>query len=252
MLRIENLTKIYPNGTRAINNISLQVPTGQFVAVIGLSGSGKSTLLRCINRLVEPTSGKVFLDDVEITAATPAELRRIRRRIAMVFQHFNLVNRSSVLTNVLAGRLGYAPTIPTLFHHFSAADYALARENLARVGLAEKASQRADTLSGGQQQRVGIARALMQKPELILADEPVASLDPATAHTVLDHLEHMNKAEGMTILCNLHFLSLARRYADRVVGLKAGEIVFDGLPEEIDDARFREIYGEDAVQVEIA
>ena len=252
MLRIEHLTKVYPNGTRALREVSIEIPTGQFVAVIGLSGSGKSTLLRCINRLIEPTSGRVWLDDVEITAASPAELRRIRRRIAMVFQHFNLVRRSRVLTNVLSGRLGYAASIPTLFHRFSREDLALARENLVRVGLAEKESQRADTLSGGQQQRVGIARALMQTPELILADEPVASLDPATAHTVLDHLEKMNKADGMTVLCNLHFLSLARRYADRVVGLKAGQIVFDGLPEEIDEKRFREIYGEEAVQVEIA
>lgn len=252
MLRVEGLSKTYPSGTRALRSVSFEVPTGQFVAIIGLSGSGKSTLLRCINRLVEPTSGRVFLDDCEITAASRDELRRIRRRIGMVFQHFNLVKRSSVLTNVLSGRLGYAPPIPTLVHRFRSEDYSDARDSLARVGLAGKESQRADTLSGGQQQRVGIARALMQNPELILADEPVASLDPATAHSVLNHLEQMNKQDGMTVLCNLHFLSLARRYADRVIGLKDGEIVFDGLPEEIDDDRFREIYGEDAVQVEIA
>jgi phosphonate transport system ATP-binding protein len=225
------------------------VPTGQFVAVIGLSGSGKSTLLRCINRLIEPTSGRIFLDNIEITAAK--DLREIRRRIGMIFQHFNLVKRSSVLTNVLSGRLGYTNPATSLAHIFSNEDMADARGNLARVGLLEKESERADSLSGGQQQRVGIARALMQRPELILADEPVASLDPATAHTVLDHLEQMNKRDGMTVLCNLHFLSLARRYADRVVALKAGEIVFDGSPDEIDDARFKQIYGEDAVQVEI-
>lgn len=250
MLRIEKLTKIYPNGTRALNGISLKIPTGQFVAVIGLSGSGKSTLLRCINRLIEPTSGTVFLDDVEVTSAS--DLRPIRRRIAMIFQHFNLVKRSTVLTNVLSGRLGYVGSVASVFHSFSSEDYADARACLARVGLAEKEDQRADTLSGGQQQRVGVARALMQRPDVILADEPVASLDPATAHSVLDHLEQMNKKDGMTVLCNLHFLSLARRYADRVVALKAGEIVFDGTPEQIDEARFREIYGEDAVQVEIA
>lgn len=252
MLRIEGLSKTYSNGTRALRGVSFEVPTGQFVAIIGLSGSGKSTLLRCINRLIEPTAGRVFLDDDEVTAANRDELRRIRRRIAMVFQHFNLVKRSSVMTNVLSGRLGYALPIPTLFHRFRSEDYTDARDSLIRVGLAGKESQRADTLSGGQQQRVGIARALMQKPELILADEPVASLDPATAHSVLNHLEQMNKQDGMTVLCNLHFLSLARRYADRVVGLKDGEIVFDGLPKEIDDDRFREIYGQDAVQVEIA
>ncbi|MEN6356304.1 MAG: phosphonate ABC transporter ATP-binding protein [Armatimonadota bacterium] len=249
MLKIENLTKVYPNGTRALNEISLEVPAGQFVAIIGLSGSGKSTLLRCINRLIEPTSGKISLDDIEVTAAK--DLREIRRRIGMIFQHFNLVKRSSVLTNVLSGRLGYANPAASLAHIFSSEDIADARANLARVGLLEKESERADSLSGGQQQRVGIARALMQKPELILADEPVASLDPATAHTVLDHLEQMNKRDGMTVLCNIHFLSLARRYADRVVALKAGEIVFDGLPDEIDDIRFKQIYGEDAEQVEI-
>lgn len=250
MLRIEKLTKVYPDGTRALSDVSLDVPDGQFVAIIGLSGSGKSTLLRCINRLIEPTSGRVFLDDIDVTAAH--DLRPIRRRIGMIFQHFNLVKRATVLTNVLSGRLGYAPTLPSLFHIFSARDREDARANLRRVGLADKAVNRADALSGGQQQRVGIARALMQKPDIILADEPVASLDPATAHVVLDHLERMNKHDGMTVICNLHFLSLARRYADRVVGLKAGEIVFDGLPEEIDDERFREIYGEEAEQVEIA
>jgi len=252
VLRIEHLSKTYPDGTQALLDVSLEVPAGQFVSVIGLSGAGKSTFLRCINRLIEPTSGRVWLGDVEVTAADPTQLRLIRRRIGMIFQHFNLVRRSSVMTNVLSGRLGYTATLPSLLHRFAPQDYADARANLERVGLLEKEKQRADTLSGGQQQRVGIARALMQKPELILADEPVASLDPATAHTVLDLLEQMNKRDGMTVLCNLHFLSLARRYADRVIGLKAGRLVFDGSPDEIDDARFREIYGEDAVQVEIA
>lgn len=251
MLRIERLTKIYPGGTRALNTLSLEVPSGQFVSIIGLSGSGKSTLLRCINRLVEPTSGSIYLDDIDVTAADKGELRKVRRRIGMIFQHFNLVDRSTVMTNVLCGRLGYNSPLLTSLHRFNPQDYSDAQANLARVGLSEKWSQRADTLSGGQQQRVGIARALMQKPDIILADEPVASLDPATAHTVLDHLEQMNR-EGMTVLCNLHFLSLARRYAHRVIALKAGELVFDGSPEEIDEARFREIYGQDAVQVEIA
>ncbi|MCX8053002.1 MAG: phosphonate ABC transporter ATP-binding protein [Armatimonadetes bacterium] len=252
MLRIEHLSKTYPNGTRALVDVSIEVPKGQFVSIIGLSGAGKSTFLRCINRLIEPTSGRIWLGDVEVTAAGPAELRLIRRRIGMIFQHFNLVKRSSVITNVLSGRLGYSPTLPSLLYRFRPEDYADARVNLERVGLLEKEKQRADTLSGGQQQRVGIARALMQKPELILADEPVASLDPATAHTVLDQLEQMNKRDGMTVLCNLHFLSLARRYADRVIGLKDGKLVFDGEPEEINETRFKEIYGEDAIQVEIA
>ncbi|MFQ3549332.1 MAG: phosphonate ABC transporter ATP-binding protein [Armatimonadota bacterium] len=250
-LSIKGLTKIYPNGTHALKGIDLEVPKGQFVAVIGLSGSGKSTLLRCINRLIQPTQGQIILDGDDIVSASSKEIRRIRRKIGMVFQHFNLVHRSSVLTNVLTGKLGYASSLPSLFHWFPPNFVDEARQNLDRVGLLEKESQRADQLSGGQQQRVGIARALMQKPDLILADEPVASLDPATAHTVLDYLEKMND-EGMTILCNLHFLSLARRYADRVIALKAGEIVFDGTPQEIDDKRFKSIYGQEAVQVEIA
>jgi phosphonate transport system ATP-binding protein len=251
LLEITNLTKVYPGGTVALDGVDLTVPDGQFLAVIGLSGSGKSTLMRCINRLIEPTSGSITIDGVDVTAAKPEGLRDIRRRIGMVFQQFNLVKRSSVLTNTLVGRLGYASTWGSLLHRFSREDHELAMANLGRVGIADKAHQRADTLSGGQQQRVGIARALMQQPDLILADEPVASLDPATAHSILDHLEQVNKQDGITVLCSLHFLSLARRYADRVVALKAGRIVFDGTPDEIDNARFREIYGEDAEEVEV-
>jgi phosphonate transport system ATP-binding protein len=251
MLKIEKLTKVYPDGTRALNNLSITVPTGQFLVVIGLSGSGKSTLMRCINRLIEPTSGQIWLDDMEITGASTAQLRHIRRNIGMIFQHFNLVNRSSVLTNVLSGRLGYASTLPSLFRRFPRQDMERAMRNLQRVGIPEKAYNRADALSGGQRQRVGIARALMQEPKLMLADEPVASLDPATSHSVMKYLEQINREDGITVICNLHFLSLARRYADRVIALKAGEIVFDGPALEIDEARFRAIYGEDAVEVEI-
>jgi phosphonate transport system ATP-binding protein len=250
LLEITNLRKVYPDGTVALDGIDLTVPDGQFLAVIGLSGSGKSTLMRCINRLIDPTGGSIVIDGIDVTAAAPKQLRDIRRRIGMVFQQFNLVKRSSVLTNTLVGRLGYA-TWGSLFHRFSRYDHELALTNLERVGIAEKAHQRADTLSGGQQQRVGIARALMQQPDVILADEPVASLDPATAHSILDHLEQVNKQDGITVICSLHFLSLARRYADRVVALKAGKIVFDGTPEEIDNARFRGIYGEDAQEVEV-
>ncbi len=255
MLKIEHLTKIYEDGTRALHDVSLEVPDGQFLVIIGLSGSGKSTLLRCINRLVEPTSGKIWLDGEDITAASPAQLRRIRLKIGMIFQQFNLVKRSSVMTNVLSGRLGYRPTLPSLFHRFPQEDYQRAMANLERVGIPEKAWARADTLSGGQQQRVGIARALMQEPKIMLADEPVASLDPATSHSVMKYLEQINQEDGITVLCNLHFLSLARRYADRVIALRndgeGGHIVFDGPAEEIDERRFREIYGEEAIEVEI-
>jgi len=251
LLQIEHLVKVYPNGTRALDDISLEVPDGQFLAVVGLSGSGKSTLLRCINRLVEPTSGRIVFDGQDVTAAGPAELRRLRMQIGMIFQQFNLVRRSSVMTNVLAGRLGYTAPIWSLVGRFGAKDYEAAESSLKRVGLLDRASQRADTLSGGQQQRVGIARALAQEPRLVLADEPVASLDPATAHSVLRYLEEINRDDGITVICNLHFLSLARRYAHRVVGLRAGRLVFDGRPEEIDEARFHEIYGEEAFEVEI-
>lgn len=251
MLRIENLTKIYDDGTRALQEVSFDVPDGQFLVIIGLSGSGKSTLLRCINRLIEPTGGRVLWNDIDITAASQEDLRHIRRRIGMIFQHFNLVKRSKVITNVLAGRLGYTNPAWSLLNRFTKKDSELALKCLQRVGIAGQAYKRADELSGGQQQRVGIARALVQEPELMLVDEPVSALDPATSHSIMRHLEELNTQDGLTLLCSLHFLSLARAYADRIIALKDGQIVFDGPPEEIDDARFREIYGEDAERVEI-
>jgi phosphonate transport system ATP-binding protein len=251
MLKIENLTKIYENGFKALDNINLEIPDGQFVSIIGLSGSGKSTLLRCINRLIDPTEGRILWHDLDITAATDDELRQIRRRIGMIFQQFNLVKRSSVLTNVLSGRLGYINPIFSLVNYVPSQEKDRAMAALARVGIADKAGNRASALSGGQQQRVGIARALMQEPELMLADEPVASLDPATSHSVMKYLVQLNKEDGITVLCSLHFLSLARAYSDRVIALKDGKVEFDGLPSEIDEERFKMIYGEEAVQVEI-
>ena len=251
MLIIENLTKIYDNGFKALDNISLEIPDGQFVSIIGLSGSGKSTLLRCINRLIEPTAGRIIWNGVDVTAASDEELRLIRRRIGMIFQQFNLVKRSSVMSNVLSGRLGYVNPIYSLFNYFPSQERNRATAALERVGIADKANNRAGLLSGGQQQRVGIARALMQDPELMLADEPVASLDPATSHSVMKYLQVLNKEDGISILCSLHFLSLARTYADRVIALKDGKLEFDGLPKDIDEDRFRQIYGEEAVQVEI-
>lgn len=251
MLEIRHLSKVYPDGTKGLDDVSFEVGPGEFVVIIGLSGSGKSTLLRCINRLVEPSSGQVVLDGVDITAARPAELRRLRCDIGMIFQQFNLVKRSSVLTNVLTGKLGTAATVPSLLGLWSAADRAQAHANLELVGIAGKAGNRADALSGGQQQRVGIARALMQNPKVLLADEPVASLDPATSHTVLDYLRSLNRERGVTVLCSLHFLSLAREYGTRILALKDGRLMFDGLPCDIDEARFKAIYGDDAVEVEI-
>ncbi len=248
MLRVEHLTKVYPNGTQALKDVSFQVPDGEFLVIIGLSGSGKSTLLRCINRLIEPTSGQIFLDDVEITALRSAELRRMRRHIGMIFQQFNLVKRSSVITNVLSGRLGYANSMLSLLGVWPGSERQRAIKALERVGIADKAGSRADALSGGQQQRVGIARTLMQEPRLILADEPVASLDPVLSHSILQYLEQLNK-EGITVLCSLHFLDLVHRYATRVIALKDGVKVFEGFPKEIDRAKFKEIYGEEAQEV---
>jgi phosphonate transport system ATP-binding protein len=252
MLKIEHLTKVYDNGVAALKDVSFEVPDGQFLVIIGLSGSGKSTLLRCINRLIAPTDGRIVWNNTDITAATDEELRQIRRRIGMIFQHFNLVKRAPVITNVLAGRLGYTNPMWSFVNHFSVEDKKKALAKLERVGIRDKAFVRADQLSGGQQQRVGIARALMQEPELMLADEPVASLDPATSHSVMKYLEQLNHEDGITILCSLHFLSLARTYADRIIALKDGLMEFDGTPDEIDEQRFKAIYGEDAVRVEIA
>jgi phosphonate transport system ATP-binding protein len=249
ILKIDRLTKVYTGTTPALEDVSFEVPRGQFLAIIGLSGSGKSTLLRCLNRLVEPTSGRVVFNGVDVTAANEDDLRRVRRQIGMVFQHFNLVHRSTVLTNVLTGRLGYVNPAWSLVNRFSKQDTDKAYRQLERVGLADKAANRADALSGGQQQRVGVARALMQDPVMILADEPVASLDPVLAHSIMQYLEQINKEDGITVLCSLHFLDLVHRYAHRVVALNAGRLVFDGLPKEIDDRRFKEIYGKDAERV---
>jgi phosphonate transport system ATP-binding protein len=249
MLKVENLVKIYDGGTKALDDVSFEVDRGEFLAVIGLSGSGKSTLLRCINRLIEPTEGTITWDGVDITSASQEELRRIRRRIGMVFQHFNLVERSKVITNVLAGRLGYLNPALSVVNRFPKADLDKAHAQLARVGLEEKAEARADELSGGQQQRVGVARAMMQDPEIMLADEPVASLDPVLAHSIMQYLELINKEDGVMVLCSLHFLDLVHQYADRVIALNEGRLVFEGPPAEIDDAKFKEIYGKEAERV---
>lgn len=253
MLRVVNLTKIYPTGTKALDNVSFEVHDGEFLGIIGLSGSGKSTLLRCINRLVEPTSGEIWLDDINITKASRTELRGIRRRIGMIFQQFNLVKRSSVITNVLSGRLGYTPSWHSFANYFPAAEHQRAIDALKRVGIADKANNRASELSGGQQQRVGIARALMQTPTIILADEPVASLDPVLAHSILGYLEQLNKQDGITVLCSLHYLDLVQRYASHVIGLRDGRVVYEGTKEDmrsITDEKFKEIYGEEAIRLE--
>ena len=252
MFEVKNLTKIYNDGTVALRDISFEVADGEFLIIIGLSGSGKSTLLRCINRLIDPTEGQILWDGVDITAAEQTELREIRRQIGMVFQQFNLVKRSTVLTNVLSGRLGYVNPWASLLHRFPDEDRKMAMAALERMGITDQAHKRADELSGGQQQRVGIARALMQQPRMILADEPVASLDPVLAHSILERLEELNQEEEITILCSLHYLDLVQQYATRVIGLLDGEIVYRGTREEIramTDEEFKEIYGQEAVRV---
>ena len=252
MLEIRNLTKVYDDGTVALRNVSFSVPDGEFLIVIGLSGSGKSTLLRCINRLIDPTEGEILWDGEDLALLKGAELRKARRRIGMIFQLFNLVNRSSVLTNVLAGRLGYTKSWHSLMNRFSANDMEKAMYALERLGITNQAYKRADELSGGQQQRVGIARALMQEPDMILADEPVASLDPVLAHSILEHLEKLNREEKITIICSLHYLDLVQRYSTSVIGLRDGEVVYQGTQAEIQamtDEEFKEIYGEEAIRV---
>jgi phosphonate transport system ATP-binding protein len=249
MLEVKNLSKVYDGSVRALKNVSFNVKQGEFLAVIGLSGSGKSTLLRCINRLIEPTEGQIIWNGQDVTAASQDEMRRIRRKIGMVFQHFNLVSRSKVITNVLAGRLGYVHPMLSALNRFPKSDIEMALAQLDKVGIMNQAYKRADELSGGQQQRVGIARAMMQEPTMILADEPVASLDPVLAHSIMQHLEKINKEEGVTVLCSLHFLDLVHRYADRAIALNDGVLMFDGPPNQIDDEKFREIYGKDAERV---
>ncbi len=249
MLRVQNLTKVYDDGTVALREVSFEVPDGQFLAIVGLSGSGKSTLLRCINRLIEPTEGDIWWNEIHLSHVTGEELRRARRKIGMIFQQFNLVERSTVMKNVLAGRLGYANPITSMFNRFSKDDVERAYLSMDRVGIREKAGNRADELSGGQQQRVGIARALMQEPDLVLADEPVASLDPVLAHNIMRHLQRINREDQISVLCSLHFLDLVQEYGDHVIALNEGRLVFEGAPSEIDDERFKDIYGQDAERI---
>ncbi|MBU8540468.1 phosphonate ABC transporter ATP-binding protein [Falsiroseomonas tokyonensis] len=255
MLELRGLTRRF-GAVTAVNEVTLAIPDGQMVGVIGRSGAGKSTLLRMINRLTEPSAGQVIYGGREITALRGAELRRWRTDCAMIFQQFNLVQRLDVLTNVLVGRLNHRPgvmgTVTSLLKMFTARERAMALAALDRFDLAEVALQRADTLSGGQQQRVAICRALLQEPRLMLADEPIASLDPRNAKTVMDALRQVNREDGITVLTNLHHLNTARQYCDRIVAMQAGRVMFDGTPAELTSARVQEIYGvtEDEFEVQ--
>jgi len=242
MLVIDRISRRFGN-MLAVSDVALQIDKGTFVGVIGRSGAGKSTLLRMINRLVEPSGGRILFDGVDVTALRGHELRQWRARAAMIFQQFNLIGRLDVLTNVLMGRLSAVPPWRTALSLWPDADKAIALSALEQFDISQLAAERADHLSGGQQQRVAIVRALVQEPEIILADEPIASLDPRNTRVVMDALLRINKHFGITVICNLHSLELARTYCDRVIGMAAGRVVFDGAPEKLTDVAARDLYG---------
>lgn len=243
MIKFDKVNKVYPNGLHALKNISLEINQGEFVAIIGLSGAGKSTLLRTINRMHDISEGSLTVNGQEINDLAGKDLRKFRRKIGMVFQSFNLVTRTTVVNNVLTSRVPDMPLWKSIIGLYSKEDKVIALEALDKVGILDKAYVRADQLSGGQQQRVALARTLAQKPEIILADEPVAALDPITAKQVMDDFKKINKELNMSVLINIHHVDLALKYADRVIGIKAGEIVYDGPSAEVDSEVLNQIYG---------
>ena len=243
MIKFDNVNKVYSNGLHALKNVSLEIKQGEFVAIIGLSGAGKSTLLRTINRMHDISEGSLTVNGQEINDLAGKDLRKFRRKIGMVFQSFNLVTRTTVVNNVLTSRVPDMPLWKSIIGLYSKEDKVIALEALDKVGILDKAYVRADQLSGGQQQRVALARTLAQKPEIILADEPVAALDPITAKQVMDDFKKINKELNMSVLINIHHVDLALKYADRVIGIKAGEIVYDGPSAEVDSEVLKQIYG---------
>ena len=243
MIKFENVSVTYPGGVEALKDLNLEIKDGDFIIIVGLSGAGKSTLLRTVNNLVKPSTGSVYLEGKNVTSAKKKELKKIRSQIGMIFQTFNLVNRSTVLKNVLTGRLSNISTIRSILGLWPKDQKEMAFEALNQVEILEKAYVRASNLSGGQQQRVGIARALSQKPKVMLADEPVASLDPITSRVVMSYLKKINTELGITTIVNLHFLDLAREFGDRLIGLRDGELVFDGNVNDVSDEDFENIYG---------
>lgn len=245
MLRLVDLVKRYKTGDTALKGVNLEVPNGQVMALIGPSGAGKSTLIRCVNRLVEPTSGKIFLNDIELTSLGQGQLRRARRRMGMIFQEYALVERLTVMENVLSGRLGYVPFWRSYFRKFPQADIDEAFRLLQRVGLDHMVDKRADELSGGQRQRVGIARALIQQPELLLVDEPTASLDPKTSRQIMRLIKELCEERKLSAIINIHDVLLAQMFAERIVGLQLGEIVYDGAPDGLTPDVLTQIYGEE-------
>lgn len=245
MLRVENIAKTYKTGQHALKGCSLVIDTSEVVTIFGPSGAGKSTFIRCINRLVEPTSGKVFLDDLEITSLDKQGLHKARREMGMIFQEYNLVERLTVMENLLSGRLGYVPFFRAMFRRFPQENIDQAFQLLERVGLEGYHNQRADALSGGQRQRVGIARALIQNPKILLVDEPTSSLDPRTARTIMRLITELAKERQIPAIVNIHDVSLAQEFADRIIGLAEGVVVFDGKPEQVNEETLNKIYGEE-------
>ena len=251
MIKFDNVNKVYSNGLHALKNVSLEIKQGEFVAIIGLSGAGKSTLLRTINRMHDISEGSLTVNGQEVNDLSGKGLRKFRRKVGMVFQSFNLVTRTTVINNVLTSRVPDMPLWKSIIGLYSKEDKVIALEALDKVGILDKAYVRADQLSGGQQQRVALARTLAQKPEIILADEPVAALDPITAKQVMDDFKKINKELNMSVLINIHHVDLALKYADRVIGIKAGEIVYDGPATKVDSEVLKQIYGRELAADEV-
>ena len=243
MIKFEHVNKVYPNGYKALNDVSLEIEQGEFVAIIGLSGAGKSTLLRTINKMHDFTDGTLEVNGQSVKDLKGKELRHFRRKIGMVFQSFNLITRTSVIKNVLTSRVPDLSPVKSLLGLYSKEDKVAALEALDKVGILDKAYFRTDKLSGGQQQRVALARTLAQNPEIILADEPVAALDPVTAKEVMNDFKRINKEMNISVLINIHHVDLALEYADRVIGIKAGKIIYDGPSDQVDDEVLEKIYG---------
>jgi phosphonate transport system ATP-binding protein len=251
VIKFDNVNKVYSNGLHALKNVSLEIKQGEFVAIIGLSGAGKSTLLRTINRMHDISEGSLTVNGQEVNDLSGKDLRKFRRKVGMVFQSFNLVTRTTVINNVLTSRVPDMPLWKSIIGLYSKEDKVIALEALDKVGILDKAYVRADQLSGGQQQRVALARTLAQKPEIILADEPVAALDPITAKQVMDDFKKINKELNMSVLINIHHVDLALKYADRVIGIKAGEIVYDGPATKVDSEVLKQIYGRELAADEV-
>lgn len=245
MIQFNHVSKVYPEGNKALEDINLTINDGEFICIIGLSGAGKSTFLRTINRMHDISSGTLLVNGMNVSECQGKKLRVLRRSIGMIFQSFNLINRISVYKNVLSGRAGYHNFFEILFNIYSRQEKLLALKNLEIMGILDKAYDRADRLSGGQQQRVALARALTQEPKIILADEPTASLDPLTSVQVMDDFRRINKTMGITIIANMHHVDLSKKYATRIIGIKAGKVVLDGKPEQLDDNALKTIYGRD-------